>query len=207
MARGKKSAQPRELVRLSPKQFSAAVAFIVLLVSAALLTGYILGVKSTQKGPHDTAALGNDHEAGKSEGGLKTGDSHSKAENATTITFYSALTKKEANERKIPEPGSGNKPAPKTVRVSSPVENPEQHTGGTVIQVGSYKDRRAAGEFLKGLIDSGYRGAVVRADLGPRGVWYRVRLGPYGSIKDARKALATLRGKMAIKGFLVKPGT
>ncbi|GBE15270.1 MAG TPA: SPOR domain-containing protein [Proteobacteria bacterium] len=206
MARVKKTTQPRDLVRFSPKQFSAAVAFVVLLISAAFLTGYLLGGKSAKKNIRDPVASRIGHDAGNGEDNLKAGNSRSKAKNATTITFYAALTRKEGNRRKIPQAGAKEKHVPRPVQASAQVGKPGEPLGGTVIQVGSYRDRGAAEQFLKGLADSGYRGAVVRADLGPRGVWYRVRLGPYGSIMDARKALSTLKTKKAIRGFLVKPG-
>ena len=207
MARRKQSAPPRDLVRLSPKQFSAAVAFIVLLASAALFTGYIIGIRSAGKAHPDLTSRVADHDAGLGVTHEEPGDSQSKAGNETTITFYSALTKQEGSGEKAAVPGKVRKPPASVTTPPRTIDKPHKPVRGTVIQVGSYRDRGKADEFLKGLTDSGYSGSVVRADLGPRGVWFRIRLGPYDSIGEARRELSTLKEKMGIKGFLVKPGT
>ena len=45
-----------------------------------------------------------------------------------------------------------------------------------------------------GLKGAGFDAYVARADLGARGVWYRVRVGRYASREEAQRAVAKLRG-------------
>jgi cell division protein FtsN len=73
-----------------------------------------------------------------------------------------------------------------------------------MLQVASYSKNGAASKLLASLSAEGYSGTVVRADLGERGVWYRVRVGPYKGEKDAKRALDKLREERSLKGFVVK---
>jgi cell division protein FtsN len=73
-----------------------------------------------------------------------------------------------------------------------------------MLQIASYSKNEAASKLLTSLSAEGYSGTVVQADLGERGVWYRVRVGPYGSEKEARRALKKLREERNLKGFIVK---
>jgi len=201
---GKRTASPKELLRLTPGQFSAAVAGVVLVAALSLAVGYYMGLKSSlRKGEGGTDIT----EAGKVpeiDNGKGPADTPSMKSSALTITFYSALTKA--------EPPSRNGPAVKTSAQKSVIRKkrspaPAILTGGgkgVVVQVASYRKRERAQEFLRTLGDSGYAGTVVQADLGPRGVWHRVRLGPFRSSADAKKALAALRDEKNLKGFIVR---
>lgn len=195
MARGKRAAQPRELIRMTPGQFSAAVAFVVLLVGGGVFAGYIWGIKSLREEPDAVHVVEPVTET--AGGDIQTGIEHpTKPDRAPTMTFYSALSKE--RDEKIPM-----KTIQKMKSSSESSESPE--TGeGTMIQVGSYREEDKAVGFLKGLSDSGYRGVVIRSDLGPRGVWFRVRLGPYPGESHALKALAKLQDEASIKGFVVR---
>ena len=72
-----------------------------------------------------------------------------------------------------------------------------------MLQVASYKDKLNARKLLQDLSSEGYAGTVVRAELGERGVWFRVRVGPYGA-GDAEWVLAKLREERKLKGYVVK---
>ena len=57
------------------------------------------------------------------------------------------------------------------------------------IQVFSFKDKVRADAALKQLKDKGYPAYVMMSDLGPRGVFYRVRVGSFVTEGEAEKSL------------------
>jgi cell division septation protein DedD len=74
--------------------------------------------------------------------------------------------------------------------------------GSYAVQVGSFAAAVDAGKLQKTLLDKGYPAFTVEADLGKKGLWYRVRLGPYAD-SDAAKAMQQLvEKKDKIKGFI-----
>ncbi len=74
--------------------------------------------------------------------------------------------------------------------------------GSYSVQVGSFAAAADAGNLKKTLLDKGYPAFTVEADLGKKGLWYRVRLGPYAD-NDAAKAMQLLVEKQdKIKGFV-----
>jgi cell division septation protein DedD len=72
--------------------------------------------------------------------------------------------------------------APKTTIVKS----------GFAIQVFSFKDKMRADASLKLLKDKGYPAYVMMSDLGPRGVFYRVRVGSFVTEGEAEKSLLSV---------------
>ncbi len=213
MAKGSKKVQPRELVRLSPRQFSAAVALVVLLIGGAYLLGYHRAMRS------EDVPIGSTVEGGSQAGQGRSDDSQSPLKSGSgfgrkpTMTFYSELT--EVRPRGTTTPGAEKgkarrqrnqsevDPAVRTAPKPSPV-TPSLQGGGVMVQVGSYRTRERAEELLAGLTKDGFKGVVLEADLGPRGTWYRVRLGPYTGPREANEVLAVLDTKMSIKGFVVR---
>ena len=57
------------------------------------------------------------------------------------------------------------------------------------VQVFSFKDKVRADAALKQLKDKGYPAYVMMSDLGPRGVFYRVRVGSFVTEAEAEKSL------------------
>jgi len=198
---------------MTPGQFSAAVAFIVLLVGSGFLAGYIWGIKSMRDEPDSVRIAESVTEAGGED--IQTGLEHpTKPDRAPTMTFYSELTEDRVENPPVRNPQKKREVVSKPSRNGVPTDSEAKITDrpstrtvigeGTMIQVGSYREEEKAEGFLKGLSDSGYQGAVIRVDLGPRGVWFRVRLGPYPSESHAQKALAKLQDEASIKGFIVR---
>ena len=193
MARG--PAGPREFVRLTPVQFSISVSIVVLLLAGAGLAGYFYGIGEAEKRsvpvvPRTDGAQAPVPDPSSSEKGDRA-----------PVTFYTVLTepRKEAAPPPAPEPEKTPEPAPEKVNASRP------ETGGSLIlQVASYKDRDAARRQLDNLLAEGYAGSVQVADLGDRGTWYRVRIGPYKNEKDALKILEKLREERNLKGYIVR---
>ena len=200
----KRSNQPRELVRLSPLQFSLSVSIVVILLGAAALAGYFYGLKQ-HTWPTDEKDISS------------TGDLHGKAESKpdaadsqTSVTFYSALKEPRKEVPVVSPPLVKSSRTPVEPSLAAPtvsvprLENPTIPGKGTVtLQVASYKDQVNARKLLQELSSEGYAGTVVRIDLGERGVWFRVRLGPYAG-EESESILKKLRDDRKLKGYVVK---
>ena len=52
------------------------------------------------------------------------------------------------------------------------------------------------------MLGKGYPAFVVEADLGKKGLWYRVRIGPYVDSAAAKLAQKTIEKREKIKGFI-----
>ncbi len=60
------------------------------------------------------------------------------------------------------------------------------------VQVFSFKDKVRADASMNQLKDKGYPAYVMMSDLGPRGVFYRVRVGPFINEGEAQKSLESI---------------
>jgi cell division septation protein DedD len=201
----RRSSQPRELVRLSPLQFSLSVSIVVILLGGAALAGYYYGLKqaSLTTGEADAGPT-----AGLSE------DAESKPEIAATqasVTFYSALTEPREEDPAAPPPRSVQiKKTPVEAVSAVPsmpapgIRGPVSGSESKMLQVASYRDQVNARKLLQDLLSEGYAGTVVQADLGERGVWFRVRVGPFNTGEEAKRALEKLRKERKLKGYIVK---
>jgi len=189
---------------LSPLQFSISVSIVVVLLGGAGLAGYFYGVKKAQ-GPLTEA---EDHHA--AEPGEEALPAERPPEPEAAVTFYSALTEPRKGE---PAPASREplekKPASdeKKAAATPPASGGGHETTGkgpSMLQVASYKDQTSARTLLADLSAAGYAGTVIRADLGERGIWFRVRIGPYASGEETERILARLREEKDLKGYVVK---
>jgi len=87
----------------------------------------------------------------------------------------------------------------------APAQPQSATTGGFTLQVLSAKDQNeseASVGRLKGASADAY---VMRADLGGRGVWYRVRIGRYQSRAEAQAAGSKLVAAGRISTFIIVP--
>ena len=201
----RRSSQPRELVRLSPLQFSLSVSIVVILLGAAGLAGYYYGlIQATRPtGEIDVGSTGDLHEGAESKS--ETGGTDA------SVTFYSALkeTRKAVPAAGPPQPVETTR-IPVEARPTAPsvaasgIRDPAPGSGSVMLQVASYKDQGNARDLLQDLSSKGYSGTIVRAELGERGVWFRVRIGPYAKGDEARRVLEKLRKERKLKGYVVK---
>ncbi len=91
----------------------------------------------------------------------------------------------------------------KVVAAGSEAKMPKVVTAGThAVQIGSFGSAGDAIAFKKKMLDKDYPAFVVEADLGKKGVWYRVRIGPYKNSAAAQVAQKLLQEKEQIKGFV-----
>ena len=74
------------------------------------------------------------------------------------------------------------------------------------LQIASYRARTQAEKETARWEKKGYRVHVKKADLGRKGVWYRVLIGRYGSLEKAKKAAARLASKEGVRSYVVKGG-
>jgi cell division septation protein DedD len=94
------------------------------------------------------------------------------------------------------------KPA-KIVTATSKSKMPKVAAGGShAVQIGSFGSVGDAVTLKKKMLAKGYQAFVVEADLGKKGLWYRVRIGPYKDSSTAQLAQKVLAEKERIKGFI-----
>lgn len=181
-------------MRLTPFQFSISVSVVVLLMAGAAVGGYLYGMKKTA-GTKEPVSLNSSSVPPDTDG-------HSSPSGTTPapVTFYTVLTEP---REEVPE-------------TLTPVNPPEERQGeeaevdqaggdlSLILQVASYRGREPAANLLESLSTKGYSGTIQAADLGERGIWYRVRIGPYGSEKEAARILEKLRKERDLKGYIVR---
>jgi cell division septation protein DedD len=67
--------------------------------------------------------------------------------------------------------------------------------GGFTVQVASYRDRSDAEELAQRLTRKGYQAFVAEAEIPGKGKWYRVRVGRFGTRKEAASFGESLKRK------------
>jgi DedD protein len=94
---------------------------------------------------------------------------------------------------------SGKTPAPRSVTPNVlPPEAPPRlpaatSQGGYVVQLASFKDTAGATKFRETLAGKGYPLFTESANLGSKGVWYRVYAGPYADRDQAQQVAKQLQ--------------
>lgn len=103
---------------------------------------------------------------------------------------------------KTPEPAKTPtpKPTPDVAKGSLPDSLPGN--GKFTVQVRATQSQNEAEALGKKLRGAGLEAYVVRADLGAKGIWYRVRVGRYQSFGEAQKAGSEVRNKAGVADYL-----
>jgi cell division septation protein DedD len=79
---------------------------------------------------------------------------------------------------------------------SGVVQEPRPKSGGGfTVQVASYRDRKDAEELAQRLTRKGYQAFVAEAEIPGKGKWYRVRVGRFGTRKEAASFGESLKRK------------
>lgn len=82
-------------------------------------------------------------------------------------------------------------------------EMPKVVSGGShAVQIGSFGTVGDAMALKQKMLGKDYPVFVVEADLGKKGLWYRVRIGPYADSTAAKLAQKLLEEKEQLKGFV-----
>jgi hypothetical protein len=94
-----------------------------------------------------------------------------------------------------PEPVQAESPVPSAPQAAAPpvVREPETSPYGFyTLQVSSWRTSARAQTEAARLRARGLEAYVTEADLGARGTWYRVRVGRYAGVSEARRAAQAL---------------
>lgn len=135
------------------------------------------------------------------------------------FTFYETLTRKEGVEK---EQGKKEKTTATREKEKVTVEKEEAKAPSPptkkeakkqsvdkelyFVQIASFKEKEAA-EVLKGrLVKKGYTVHVIPAEIEGMGLWYRVRLGGYKSLKEAHTAQKRISFEEGFTGTTVVSG-
>lgn len=76
--------------------------------------------------------------------------------------------------------------------------------GSHVVQVGSFGSAADAASLRQRMLDKGYPAFLAEANLGDRGIWYRVRIGPYADADTAGIARQIILEKEKIEGLVTR---
>ncbi len=77
--------------------------------------------------------------------------------------------------------------------------------GKFALQVASFAKATDAGRLKKQLLGKGYPAFVVEADLAAKGIWYRVKIGPYADSQTVTSMQQLVEQKEKLKGFVTRP--
>ena len=129
-----------------------------------------------------------------------------KKDDKMQFTFYDTLTRKEGGEKEAPKGKEGTPKKEQTkvadkkeeTKVSPPKTTKAKKTAGAkelyFVQIASFKEKEQA-EGLKGrLAKKGYTAQVRAVQLEGKGLWYRVWLGGYPSLKEAQAVQSRISG-------------
>lgn len=84
---------------------------------------------------------------------------------------------------------------------------PPGHDGGYQLQVSSFHTQGEAQAFADQLRARGHKAYVVEASVAGRGVWYRVRVGPFPTQRAAAEYRTDFEEKEHVVPFIVIPDT
>ena len=97
-----------------------------------------------------------------------------------------------------PTPAPASKPATKPTAPSASSE------GSFVVQVASFKSSADAGKLQGRLEKLGLETSQQRADLGDKGIWYRVVAGPFAEREDAERVVVLLKEREKLSALVRK---
>ncbi len=109
--------------------------------------------------------------------------------------FYKVLPDKQQNvplelqhKAATAKPQAVIPPAPRQVVPPKPADATPY-----IVQAGSFQNQDEAEKLKAKLAFTGMEASVQKADIPGKGVWYRVRLGPYKGLAEANAAIASLK--------------
>jgi cell division protein FtsN len=134
---------------------------------------FVQNNSATDQPPSGVSAPASD----KSAAGAKPGEK-------PRFEFYKVLTDKQDNAAPA---AAGDNPSVMTEKPAA------AKPGAQYLQVGSFANAADAEKLKARLALMGFEAGVQIAELGSKGVWHRVRLGPYKTAADAESARAALK--------------
>ncbi|MBN2106150.1 MAG: SPOR domain-containing protein, partial [Deltaproteobacteria bacterium] len=103
------------------------------------------------------------------------------------------------NKTPPPAPAAAQPARPAAVQPTPKASKSVTHT----LQLGSFKNKKAASSFSRSLSVKGYKPHIVKITVPDKGITYRVRLGKYKNLKDARKMVAALAKKEGVSAIII----
>lgn len=85
-----------------------------------------------------------------------------------------------------PEKGTEAKPQESRATTKSEVPAQNKMSGKFTIQLGSYNSLEEAKQFAEGFSVRGYNPIINEVEIEGKGLWYRVSLGLFGTIEEAK---------------------
>ncbi len=82
---------------------------------------------------------------------------------------------------------------------------PAGSVGGYQLQVSSYRTQAEADTFANQLRARSHKAYVTEAHVQGRGTWYRVRIGPFSSQREAAQYRVSFEGRERVVPFIVPP--
>lgn len=138
---------------------------------------------------------------------LDGGETPSKPASPAEAEFYKGLLKKGPRKgnalKPISLPGPKRKPASLQKAPSAADSNTPRRA--YAVQLFSSRNPTEAVRVAESLRRKGFPATIQRADLKEKGVWHRVRVGPFPSRGAARQALESIRERTALRGGQVIP--
>lgn len=109
----------------------------------------------------------------------------------------------EARQKSEQAPASGTAREVQQVEAEAP-QAASDAEGRFVVQVGSFRASADARALKERLVQKGFAAFIEQADLGEKGVWHRVRVGPFAEAESARSTVDLLKAQEKIDGFVTR---
>ena len=179
---------------------------LILGVSFLSLGGGLAGGRMAARKQVDTG-----HEPSGATAVVTPQKSPAEAPAAPQISHRPAASTKN-NQTPLPENRKKSQPAPPVkvdanLRYVSPSKQGERSRvvgSKYMIQAISTSDHKDAGAARRKLMAEGFPAGIFEADLGERGKWYRVYVGPYNSEEEAQKAVKAVHRIPGFEASFVK---
>jgi len=117
-------------------------------------------------------------------------------------------------EPKKPEVAAAKKPEapkpalpaarPQVVQQQATAKKPDATASHFTLQLSAFPDKSDAEEFMRKIQSSGYKPFLVASEIPGKGVFYRVRVGDYGSRQAAVDAKSEFERKQRIIAYVAK---
>lgn len=111
-----------------------------------------------------------------------------------------AVKADKASEKAKAKPEAKPKAEPK--KAAKADAKPKAAGGKFTIQVSAFQSRSQADQLVSNLKNKGYDAYIAQAVIPGKGIWYRVRIGTFGSRDDAQKTANTLKRKEGISTYV-----
>src|SRR5215470_14154139 len=132
------------------------------------------------------------------------------------LAFAAALA---ADSKKPPKPAATPTPAPTPNPTPAPAPPPNPNPSGNpasdsatptpkkgkfTLQISSFQERAEADALIARLTGTGYKPYLVMSNVPDKGVFFRVRIGEYGSKSDAQDAKGEFERKQHLLAYVTK---